>query len=62
MSETPAVTLMRLISEAMDDGFDVVLTMRERSDGKPGQLYLPRGWAEKISGDAALQSAKAKWE
>lgn len=46
--DTPAVTLLRLILGATEKGYDVTISVRQTSDGRPGRMMLPSGWADEL--------------
>ena len=47
------MTLQQLILEAIEQGYDVKITMRLRDDGKEGLLTVPIPWARRLGLDDA---------
>lgn len=42
------MTLVDLIMEATDHGYDVTITMRLRDDGSAGSVRMPNDWARRL--------------
>lgn len=53
--------LSALMLEATDQGYDVTITMRRRTDSKPGVVTMPNEWVRRLGGDPeAIRESRTK--
>jgi hypothetical protein len=52
------IELMVLISEAMERGCDVTITIRPTANGEVGRLFMPDGWQERLARFVKTKASK----